>query len=421
MVSIEQLALLQSPQGSRLLAEVGDLAPTPATAIAVGTRLRKTYPAELVIAAMEMHQLRLRARAKFSRADELWFTRAGLEQATSEPVAAWHAARFAGFEAIADLCCGIGGDLLALGASAPAPAIQAVDRDPLRLHIAALNAEVAGIRERVSFFEADVRDVSLSPRAAVFVDPARRSEQARLAVGESEPPLEWCIELAGGGASAATGRAVGIKCAPGLDRDRAPAGWEFETIALGTDLKEAMLWSPGLAQHRASATVIDGPERHRLVPREGDLVGVRVPAEGETLLDPNPAVTRAGLVEDLARTLGAGTSKIDERIGFLVTSAPVATPFARPLRIVASLPWNERRLRSRLQALDAGPVDIRRRGLAGDVDAIAARLRGKGDVPFLIAMTRVIDQPWALVCTAASTTPGAPRPIQSGGSGATIG
>jgi hypothetical protein len=48
--------------------------------------------------------------------------------------------------------------------------------------------------------------------------------------------------------------------------------------------------------------------------------------------------------------------------------------------------------------MDAGPVDIRRRGLAGDVDLITKRLRGKGSTPYTIAMTRVMDRPWALVC-----------------------
>jgi hypothetical protein len=65
---------------------------------------------------------------------------------------------------------------------------------------------------------------------------------------------------------------------------------------------------------------------------------------------------------------------------------------------VDSFPWHEKRLKRRLQELEAGPVDVRRRGLAGDVDAITARLRGKGDRPFTIAMTRVQDKPWAIIC-----------------------
>lgn len=391
MVTIEHLALLQSTGGTNLLRKIREANPSPATSIAIATRLRKTYPADLVIAAMEMHELRARARAKFSLADDLWFTRDGLEQATSESIAAYRARRLAHSPRVADLCCGIGGDLLALARQAPQADILAVDRDPLHLAIAALNAEVAGVGSRLHFVEADARDANLSDQTAVFIDPARRSDRGRMSLGESEPPLEWCIGL-----GEADG-AVGIKCAPGLDHGRVPDGWEFETIALGTDLKEAVLWSPATASARASATVIAGAEIHRLTPIPGDIVPVRNPSAGETLLDPNPAVTRAGLVEDLARQIGA--VKIDDRIGFLLSSTPVTTPFARSLRIVASLPWNERLLRTRLRELGAGAIDIRRRGLAGDVDAITRRLRGRGPHPFTIAMTRVMDQPWALICT----------------------
>ena len=53
---------------------------------------------------------------------------------------------------------------------------------------------------------------------------------------------------------------------------------------------------------------------------------VAVAPPGPFLLDPNPAVTRAGLVEELARPLAAW--KIDERIAFLCTDTAVRTPFA---------------------------------------------------------------------------------------------
>lgn len=390
MMTLELIDAFQEPEGRRLLRELRDLAPTAATEIAVAARLRTRFPPDLVATALTLHELRERAGGKFARADELWLTRAGLEQATSDAIATWRARRFHDIRDVADLCCGIGGDLIALAGRSPNGTVLAVDRDPLHLAMAEANARVYGVQERITFREADVREVDLVGCDGVFIDPARRTGQDRFATGQSEPPLAWCVELVHRVAH------LGIKAAAGIPRDLVPAWWELETIALDADLKEAVLWSPGMAQAATSATVIRDDIVHHLRPVSGDHVLTRTPEAGEILLDPNPAITRAGLVEDLARLTGA--AKLDDQLAFLVGVTDIPTPFARSLPIVASMPWNEKQLRVRLRELDAGPVDVRRRGLAGDVDAIARRLRGKGSRPFTLAMTRVRDQPWALIC-----------------------
>ena len=117
---------------------------------------------------------------------------------------------------------------------------------------------------------------------------------------------------------------------------------------------------------------------------------------GEFLLDPNPAVTRAGLVAELARGLGAW--KIDDQIAFLSADVPLRTPFGRGLRVIDSAPWNQKQLPARLRGLDIGAVDIRRRGLAGDVDQLHRRLKLSGSRRATLVMTRVQDRPWALIC-----------------------
>jgi hypothetical protein len=107
-------------------------------------------------------------------------------------------------------------------------------------------------------------------------------------------------------------------------------------------------------------------------------------------------VTRAGLVEDLARM--AGGWKIDPQIAFIAVGQEVTTPFARTLRVIDSGPWNEKRFATRLRELGIGAVDLRRRGLAGDVDQIRRRLKLHGPHRATIALTRVNDKPWGLIC-----------------------
>jgi hypothetical protein len=376
-----QLAALSSLRGQQLLERLGH--EPPGRPLGLATELRREYPPELVRAALTQHELRAAGRAKFSRAAAMFFTRAGLEQASSEQAARHRSRRFAGRRRLADLCCGIGGDLIAL---AEERQVLAVDRDPLHLAIAAHNASVYQVAGGVTTAAADVREVELAGIDAVFIDPARRSGGRRLRAGTSEPPLSWCLGLA------SPGMAVAIKAAPGIPLSAVPEGWEAEFVADGRDLKEAVLWSPALAGHARRATILPGG--HVMVPAPGPDVPVSAP--GAFLFDPNPAITRAGLVEELARELGAW--KIDQEIAFLSTDADRRTPFARTLRIVDSAPWHEKRFASRLRALDIGAVDIRRRGLAGDVELIRRRLRLQGHQRATVVITRVNNRPWGLIC-----------------------
>jgi hypothetical protein len=393
-----ELDLLTAGEGTRLLAELAELGEiSPADQLRLTGSLRARYPAAVVAAALGQHELRRRARTKFSRAEAMWFTRDGLEQASAEPVAEHRARRYAQLERVIDLCCGIGGDLITLAAGRSRPPL-AVDRDPLHLRMAALNVAVYGGQVETEL--ADVREVSLAGADGVFVDPARRGGGRRLRTGDSEPPLDWCVRIAD------RVPAVGVKAAPGIDRDLVPPGWEVEFVADGRDLKEAVLWSPALAGAATRATVL--PAGDQLVPELGAPVPIRAP--GGYLLDPNPAVTRAGLVAELARSLGAW--QFDPMIAFLSSNQPMVTPFGRSLRVLEDGPWREKELPARLRAHDIGVVDIRRRGLAGDVSALHRKLKLSGSRRAVLIMTRHNDRPWALICT----EPG-PPPDQPGGSG----
>jgi THUMP domain-like/RNA cap guanine-N2 methyltransferase len=385
-VAGERLAALEAllaPAGRELLAALPAGPLSPQEALRLGSELRRRWPASLVASALTLHELRVAARAKFTRAGAMWFTREGLEQASSERMAALHARRFAGAGAIADLCTGIGGDLVAL---ARGRELLAVDLDPVHLRMAMENAAVHGVAAGVTGRVADARTVGLSGMAGVFVDPARRAGGRRLPAAASMPPLAWCLGLAG------QVEAVGVKAAPGLPLDQVPAGWEVEFVAEGRELKEAALWSPALAGTPRRATMLPGGESLSPVPG----AGVAVAPPGGWLLDPSPAVTRAGLVEDLARTVGGW--KIDERVGFVSTAARIGTPFARTLRVAASLPWNLKRLRAVLRERGVGAVEVRKRGSAVDVDELHRRLRLSGNASAVVVLTRVAGQPWALVC-----------------------
>lgn len=391
---------LLSAAGRELLDQLAGEDVTPDRALTLSAALRGTYPPELVAAALTQQALRVAARAKFSRADQMLFTRAGLEQASSELTARHAAERFTGATVVADLCCGIGGNLVALAGGAHKPEevhdherrVVGIDADLTSLEFARHNVRVCATSARASFACADVRTVSLTGIDAVFIDPARRHGQRRLPPGAYQPPLDWCLRLAG------PVQRVGIKAAPGLRRDLVPPGWETEFVAVGRDLKEALLWSPDLATEGVTsrATVLPAGDTLTSAGPEPSLPPVLVAPPGGYLLDPSPAVTRAGLVAELARLTGSW--QIDPMIAFLSCDEPLRTPFARTLQVLESAPWHEKRFARRLRELGIGSADIRRRGLAGDVAQIHGRLGLRGDGAATIVLTRVADRPWGLIC-----------------------
>jgi hypothetical protein len=373
---------LLSPDGEQLLAELA--AETLTDDLRIITKYRARYPRELVAEALEQTKLRAKARAKFDRADLMYFTRPGLEQASTERMSRHHAKRFENVGRVADLCSGIGGDLIGLASRGE---VLAVDLDPLHSRLGMLNARAYDVAATVTPIVEDVRSVSLDGVEAAFIDPARRSGEGRMKKGESEPPLEWCFALA-------NQMPVAVKAAPGLPIDVPPADWEIEFVSEGRELKEALLWSPALASAPRRATIV-GADTHTLVADR--IVSLRVEQPGDYLLDPDPAITRAGLVETLGEQIGAW--KIDEQVAFLSSSIPLETPFGRLLKVERSLPWGLKALKEALRELDIGTVDIRKRGSAVDVEDLQRRLKLDGSRAATVVLTRVADKPWAMICT----------------------
>ncbi|MDO9063526.1 MAG: SAM-dependent methyltransferase, partial [Microbacterium sp.] len=139
-MDVADLRRLLSPEGLRLLDDVGPLEAS-ADVVRTVSRLRAAgHGAGLVAAVLEQARLRSRARPKFGDvADRMLFTPSGLEQATRLRVAAGHAGRFAaqGVDVVADLGCGIGADAMAMAALDLG--VIAVERDELTAAVASFN------------------------------------------------------------------------------------------------------------------------------------------------------------------------------------------------------------------------------------------------------------------------------------------
>jgi len=162
-VDLASFRALLSPDGERVLEEVAARGGADErTMLGTLTALRRRYDAGLVSAALTQVRLRDRAQAKFGAdAAGMYFTPAGVEQATRAVVAERHARRYAdaGVLRVLDLCCGIGGDLVAFARAGLR--VHGVDRDPLTLEVARANAAALGVAEMVTLGGGDVAEVPL--------------------------------------------------------------------------------------------------------------------------------------------------------------------------------------------------------------------------------------------------------------------
>lgn len=385
-MDLSSFATLLTPDGQALLAAAAELEPTTETFLISFKRLAKLEErTDVVRAALETALLRRKARSKFTRADVMYFTREALEQATSEVIARYRARRFVGCEVVGDLCCGIGGDALAL---AQVSRIVAVDLDPLRLAMTVENVAAYGLRDRLEPRCVDLKQCEPPDATALFVDPSRRPGGKRtISLHDGEPPLEvirsWLPRRP----------AIAVKVAPGVSwTELAALNGEAEFISLEGELKECVLWFGPLRTAARRATVLPGDST---LAAESPAPAAPPGPPLEYLYDPDPAVVRAGLVTDLAVQLDA--RPLDASIAFLTAPKRHATPFATVYRIEDAMPFHLKRLRARLRELRVGRTTILKRGSAVDVTQLQWQLRLEGPEARVLVLTRVEGQPFVLI------------------------
>jgi len=346
---------------------------------------------DLAAAALTQATLRRRAVGKFGEAaGRLLYTRTGLEQATRAVVADRRAARLAeaGVRTVADLGCGIGADTLAFARAGLT--VRAVEADPVTAAVAAANATECGADRTVTVTCADATTVDLSGVDAVFCDPARREASGHRLFDPAafSPPWSFLTQLP------ARVPATVLKLAPGLDHALIPDDAEAEWVSVDGDVVEATLWHGPLAAVPRRATVITGTVVHSLT--GSGLTTAPVTGVRRYLYDPDGAVVRAHLVAEFASTVEGGLA--DPRIAYVFADAPVATPFATALEVVAQLPYGLKPLRAALRAHGVGSLEIRKRGVAVEPDRLRRELRLAGDESATLVLTRLGTRPTALLC-----------------------
>lgn len=323
-------------------------------------RIAKSTTADAARWAFTQWELRRRARAKFERADAMLFDRDSLEMATHERIAAYHAGCFPIDVPVADVGCGIGADLIALGRRGPAIGYEL---DSERADFARHNLEVHGVQSEIRNGDG----VEAAEADYVFTDPQRRGGGKRFSDFEDFTPRpDRLVERF------ADRHKLGIKLSPLLDDAsfEALAGgrpFRLEFVSFGRECREALLWvgrevtTGRYAVHIESGEVLAASELSDWT--EEPLGWVH---------EADPAAIRA-------HCLGAfRCPALGDSNGYLTGDEAIRTPWLRSYRVLWHSNADVKRVRAALDELGAGVSTVKSRGVKLDPAELRRALRGKG-------------------------------------------
>ncbi|MCC9604771.1 hypothetical protein LOC68_26340 [Blastopirellula sp. JC732] len=349
---------------------------------------REAGPARATLISEQL-ELRQRGKAKFSRAGEMFFTRVGLEQATDEVIAAYKAKRFSTTAKVADLCCGVGGDLIA---AAEGRSAVGVDLSPQLALIAGANCAAYG--RSVATQSVDAASVDIATFDAWHCDPDRRAADRRTTQLDSfSPTTEQLAALLDQNPNAA------IKLAPAT---QVPQQWrdgaELEWISSRRECRQLIAWFGALAGKSTGrrATHIDRDGAVSTFVSAGD-ASLQVAAKvGDYVMEPDPALLAANLVDHFAAQHQLG--RLLPRSVYLTGDAPIDSALVATFQVREQLPIDRKSLSKKLQEQGIGRVELKVRGLDIRPEEFLKKLRLSGDKAATVILTPTPSGNRAILC-----------------------
>jgi len=301
--------------------------------------------------AVTQWELRRRGAEKFELACEMLFTRPGLEMATHERIAQYHASLFPEGYLVADLTTGIGADLIAL---ARRGLVVGYELDAEHATYARHNLQLHDLDGEV--IQADSVAESLYAEY-IFADPARRKDGRKVGASEFSPPLEHVIELA----QAAKGAV--IKLTPMLtDAMIESLGGDREYVSFGGECRELLLRFPG----NGSTHVVHIETGSRLAQVE---LYEAVDESAEYFYEADPAVIRAHCLGNF------NMPALGDSNGYLTSDECIESEWLTRYQALWSGPWRVKAVREVLAKNGWKPTAIKKRGVDVEPTKIMKELR----------------------------------------------
>ncbi len=247
----------------------------------------------------------------------------GLQLATPEIVAKYIAKRLK-TDIIADLGCGIGGQVIFFAKECKK--VYAVERNTEKLEYAKQNCKLYDV-SNVEFILGDALSEDVKARVSgadiIFSDPARPLSEKERTLENLEPPIIEILKIY----SDITTR-FAFHAPPQIAPERLAFDCEREYLSLNGQLNRLTLYFSDLKICERSAVVLPGEARLC----SSDAPVIKTGALGEYVYEPEPSVVKAKLLDELAQTITEAGKEIffykgDEQRTLLTSSNLIESPF----------------------------------------------------------------------------------------------
>jgi len=383
----QEFKWLFSEEGKSLVLQVEADFRDRINALTINKTLRKKITPVRAALVIEQAQLRMHGLKKFPCADQMFFTRRGLEQSTSLQIARYKATHFGGLKNVADICCGIGGDLIALAARAVAGiSTVGIDADELTAAIAGHNLTGVGL------FNASVRhqtfeETKLTEFDGIHIDPDRRSKSRTVRGDFFQPKLPDIYAALSGD------QTVAIKVAPATPtHESMPEEIQREWIGDNRECKQQVLWSgPKTPKpHNTTATLVANSGKVFTYSADSKRVSAErlesARAMGDSIFEPHAVVLASGLMSPLAAD--SGLQPVSAHADYLTGKLIKKTPLLSEYIIADTLKLDLRKISAALRKFKVGEVIVKKRGVEQEVYNQISRLKVAGENRATVIATR---------------------------------
>lgn len=370
---------LISEEGQRFLKEIRVLYADGHKSETLRKHLQNTGLEPSYISTLfSQYELQQRARKKFGKiAERMLFTPSGLEQASREQLANFHAERFykAQVPLIYDLGCGIGSQSLAFVRAKKR--VCAVELDQLTACFARHNLKTVEERRESKVAEvvcADVHELAIPETAAVFFDPARRELTNRNAkrfsaanIAALRPRWDFILETVRrhGGA---------VKLSPAFPHEHIPQDAEALWAHCNNETSELALYFGPLRTENARFTALafdrDGAA-HTITSANPQRAAPTSPLRAY-LYEPVGSLIRAQLLALFAEEHSMGV--LSPHIAYLTSDSLLFSPFLHSFRVIDTVSLRLKRIQALLRKHHIGPVEVKKRGVDHDPSEIQRAL-----------------------------------------------